>query len=430
MMTSMELPRLPSGDKLQDLHKAIFERFNASWKEITPHELLDFISVKIEQAITFDELADLLNSKKRVSVKLGIDPTGPDVHLGHLVPIMLLRQFQKAGHLINLIIGDFTATVGDPSGRNTQRSVLTSMQVNENKKTYLKQIGPYLDVKLAKIHLNSKWLSKLTAKRMLGDLQAISASDVLQREDFRTRLEQGLPLSMAELLYGYLQGTDSIELQPDIEVGGRDQFLNLALGREMMRTRGIKPQINITTSVLEGTDGSGRKMSKSYNNYIALTMSPQDIFGKIMSMPDSLLLQYYKAFADIKKTEVSHLESLIVLEPLEMKKQLGQFMVAIATKKLKEGIAQREAFEKKFSKKEFDVDMPTLSIASQTVLFEALKEEQGVTGLSNTELRRLFDDGAVKIVSPHEKTLDIKDTVANGCVVRVGKKLFLKIEVE
>ncbi len=426
----MEFLSLLSKNDPETLHKTLYERFLADWKGITPHELLELLHVKIEQALTFDELADRLNKKKKISVKLGIDPTGPDVHLGHLVPIMLLRQFQKAGHVVNLIIGDFTAMIGDPSGRNTQREALTSAQVAANKKTYLKQIGPYLDVKTARIHHNSKWLSKLTAKRILADLQMIPASSVLQREDFRTRLETGDPLSMAELLYSYLQGTDSVELVCDIEVGGRDQFLNLALGRDLMRVKGMEPQINLTTPVLEGTDGSGKKMSKSYGNYIALTMSAEDIFGKTMSIPDTLITPYFKAFADIRKTEISYLEELIRQNPLEMKKQLAQFMVAIATKKLKEALVQREAFEKKFSKKEFDVDLPTLVVAQGTVLFEALKQEKGVTKASNTELFRLFESGAVRVVDPIERALSVKDSLDAPCVIRVGKKLFLKIEIE
>ncbi len=426
----MEFLSLLSKNDPETLHKTLYERFLADWKGITPHELLELLHIKIEQALTFDELADRLNKKKKISVKLGIDPTGPDVHLGHLVPIMLLRQFQKAGHVVNLIIGDFTAMIGDPSGRNTQREALTSAQVAANKKTYLKQIGPYLDVKTARIHHNSKWLSKLTAKRILADLQMIPASSVLQREDFRTRLETGDPLSMAELLYSYLQGTDSVELVCDIEVGGRDQFLNLALGRDLMRVKGMEPQINLTTPVLEGTDGSGKKMSKSYGNYIALTMSAEDIFGKTMSIPDTLITPYFKAFADIRKTEISYLEELIRQNPLEMKKQLAQFMVAIATKKLKEALVQREAFEKKFSKKEFDVDLPTLVVAQGTVLFEALKQEKGVTKASNTELFRLFESGAVRVVDPIERALSVKDSLDAPCVIRVGKKLFLKIEIE
>lgn len=426
----MDFQSLSSKNDVKNLHKTLYERFVSDWKGIAPHELLELLQVKIEQALTFDELADRLNKKKRVSVKLGIDPTGPDVHLGHLVPVMLLRQFQKAGHTVNLIIGDFTAMIGDPSGRNLQREALTSAQVAANKKTYLKQIAPYLDIKSARVHHNSKWLSKLTAKRILADLQMIPASSILQREDFRTRLETGTPLSMAELLYSYLQGTDSVELVCDIEVGGRDQFLNLALGRDLMRAKGLEPQINITTPVLEGTDGSGRKMSKSYGNYIALTMNPQDIFGKIMSIPDTLIMQYFKAFADIRKTEAPHLEELIRQNPLETKKQLAQFMVVIATKKLKEASVQREAFEKKFSKKEFDVKLPTLVLAKNTVLFEALKQEKGITGASNAELFRLFESGAVRTVDPIERALSTKDSVDAPCVIRVGKKLFFKIEIE
>jgi tyrosyl-tRNA synthetase len=428
----MDFPLLSSKQGLETLHKTLYERFVSDWKGITPHELLELLHVKIEQALTFDELADRLNKKKRLNVKLGIDPTGPDIHLGHLVPIMLLRQFQKAGHSVNLIIGDFTAIIGDPSGRNTQRKALTSAQVNANKKTYLKQIAPYIDIKSARVHHNSKWLSKLTAKRILSDLQSIPVSSVLQREDFRSRLDAGDPLSMAELLYGYLQGTDSVELVCDIEMGGRDQFLNLALGRDMMRARDMEPQINITTPVLEGTDGSGKKMSKSYGNYIALTMSAQDIFGKTMSIPDSLIMQYLKAFADIKKTEVPYLEELVRQHPLEMKKQLAQFMVTIATKKLKEALVQREIFEKKFSVKEFDTNMelPVCVVAKGSILFDALKNESGIINLSNTELRRLFVDGAVRIVDPQEKTLGIGDTIENNCIIRVGKKIFLKIETE
>jgi len=426
----MELSPLPSQDKLQDLHRVLFERFIADWKKITPHELLDLLSVKIEQALTFDELADRLNTKKRLSVKLGIDPTGPDVHMGHLVPIMLLRQFQKAGHAINLIIGDFTAMIGDPSGRDTQRSALTAAQVQVNKKTYLKQIAPYLNIKTMRVHHNAKWLSKLNAKQILADLQLISVGSVLQREDFRTRIEKGAPLSMAELLYGYLQGSDSLELKPDIEIGGRDQFLNLAFARDMMRTHKLPPQINITTPVLEGTDGSGRKMSKSYGNYVALTMKPVDIFGKIMSLPDALLVQYYKAFADLKKTEISHLEQLIKTYPLEMKKQLAQFLVAISTKKIKEGITQREAFEKKFSTKEIDMEslvIPRIKTSRNLSWFDLFKDKKDMIPFSNTELHRLFEEGAIKIIDPQEKIIGAEDISAAPCVVRVGKKIFVRI---
>ena len=233
------------------LSALFMERVDADWQSLSVEEFLEFVDPKIDQIITRDELKKRLQEKNKLSIKFGIDPTSPDVHLGHVLPIMVLRQFQKAGHDINLIIGDFTALIGDPSGRNDQRPVLSEKDIKNNLSTYLLQIGKYLNVRKVTTHKNSKWLSKLSFDDLIRDLSRINLSQVLQRDDFRNRLEKGRGLSVAELLYSYAQGKDSVVLEPDVEVGGRDQLLNLSQARTMMVSEGQEPEIALTTPVLE-----------------------------------------------------------------------------------------------------------------------------------------------------------------------------------
>jgi len=408
------------------LASTLFERFFEDWTHLSDEHFLDYLKPKIDQIITLEELEKKLASNKRLKIKFGIDPTSADVHLGHALPIMVLRQFQKAGHEIHLIIGDFTAMIGDPSGRNDQRPPLNEKDIKNNFKTYLSQIGKFLDVKKTKNHRNSKWLSKRTVRDIISDLQRINLSEVLQRDDFRKRIEQGYALSVAELLYSYAQGVDSIVLEPDVEVGGRDQLLNFAHARKIMELHGQEPEIALTTPVLEGTSGDGRKMSKSLGNYVALNMSLEDTFGKIMSLPDSLLEQYYKAFADVKKSELPLLQELIAQDPLEAKKQLAQFLVSVEAKDFRIGEKEREKFENKFSKKEYS-DIPTLEVESGATIISVLEKSGELN--SKSEIRRLFEGGGVRMVEPEEKDLGPNDKVENG-VLRVGKKKFFRIVVK
>ena len=416
-------------EKWQASHLAdiFLKRWNESWKNIDHKDLFDFLSAKIDQAITIEELKKILSSKKKLSIKMGIDPTGPDVHLGHLLPIMLLRQFQKAGHTINLIIGDFTAMIGDPSGRDTTRPALTGADVKKNMATYLKQLQSYVAINKAKVHHNASWLSAYTFEKILKDLQQLSLTEILQREDFRKRLDAGHGISMAELLYSYAQGIDSAHIKPDIEVGGRDQLLNFAHARTIMKLYKQTPEVALTTPVLEGTAGDGRKMSKSYGNYIPLNASASEKFGKVMSIPDALIASYFIAFADIKASEISTLKTIIEKDPFETKKQLGQFIVAMETGSLDAGIQERKAFEATFSKKEFvDQKLTQYTATQHETCLDVVQVL--MSNVSKSEIKRLFANQAVRIIEPHEQILAPSDIIPKNSVLKIGKKHFFKIQ--
>lgn len=394
-------------------------------KPLTTKELGDLLPVKIDQVISQKELTQVLQNKKKVVVKFGIDPTGPDIHLGHLLPIMILRQFQRAGHHIHFVIGDFTARIGDPSGKTSQRSVLSEKEIEKNKKTYLSQIKPFIDIKKTTIHHNRKWLKKYSFEKILSDLQHVSVSEVLQREDFRKRIEAGNPLSLAELLYAYAQGIDSLHINPDIEVGGRDQLLNFAQARSLMKQHNLTPEVAITTPVLEGIYGDGSKMSKSLENYISLSASTKDIFGKILSIPDTLIYPYLASFADIYASEKKEVQKMIKKNPLEMKKVLALFVVYILSGSEKKAHQEREHFEKTFSKKDFS-DIETYQVQKGVVVLDFIASQKSL-GLSKSQIKRLALEGSIRIVEPKEQTLEPYDQLPEG-IVKVGKKHFFNIE--
>ncbi len=409
------------------LAKTLFERFFEDWRHLSDQDLLDYLKPKIEQAITFEELEKKLAQVRHLKIKFGIDPTGPDVHLGHVLPIMLLRQFQKAGHHIDLVIGDFTALIGDPSGQSLERPALLESEIKKNLKTYLAQIGVYINTRRIKHHRNSRWLSKRKLKDVLVDLKEINLAEVLQREDFRKRMESGQALPVAEILYSHAQSIDSLVLEPDIEVGGRDQLLNFAHTRKMMALHNQQPEVALCTPLLEGISGNGKKMSKSYNNYIAVRAPAEDKFGKIMSIPDRLIEPYYKAFTDIRASELGALYKLITDDPMETKKQLAQFLVAIEAEDLYAGQKEREKFENRFSKGVYDSDIRVITVSEGTTTTAAL--EQSREFKSKSEIRRLFEQGGVRMVSPEEKELSPDERVTE-CTIRAGKTKFFRIKLK
>jgi tyrosyl-tRNA synthetase len=408
------------------LSKELFERFFQDWSKLSIQDFLSYIQTKIDQEIGLNELEKRIATKGQLYIKFGIDPTGPDVHMGHLLPIMLLRQFQRAGHKVQFIIGNFTARIGDPSGRNDQRPALTDKDIANNLRTYLDQVGPYLNMKKVKVHKNAKWLSKMDFSDILNDLLQLPLSEFLQRQDFRARLDAGHGLSVGELLYSYAQGIDSVQTKADVEVGGRDQLLNFSHARTIMKELyHMEPEIALTTPVLEGTSGDGRKMSKSYGNYIGLSESSTQVFGKVMSIPDSLVVSYFVAFADITQEEISLLEQCVAQDPLETKKQLGQFLVAIKEGSLDAGAQVRREFESTFSKKSYeDASLPSLQ-AEEGDTYQQLLVRVDVTQ-SKSELSRLFEQGAIKMVDPEERAVSPDEVVREG-VLRVGKKKYFRI---
>ena len=407
---------------MQRYDELLFNRFNEDWSKLTPAQLLSLLSVKTQITLPAKIEPDML--KDKLNIKLGIDPTGADIHIGHLCPIFVLNIFLKCGHHVDFIIGDFTAKIGDPSGRNTERAMITDEQIAKNFATYVQQIAPYIDTKKLNIHKNSQWLSKMSLAEFLGVLQRIKLSVATQREDFRKRIEN---VSLAEVNYAVLMGMDSVNLHTNIELGGLDQILNFSQCRIVQEIYHQKPEMAFGTPILEGLSGDGRKMSKSYNNYIAVTAPADDKFGKFMSLPDNLLLKYYQAFGYLYAEEIPALKKFIAENPLEAKKQLATYFVSLDGNDLNIGRTERENFERKFSKRELtDDDFITVKVAPNTPLLNAI----AATGkfASNAEIKRLILAGAVSNIDTKERlSLDYK--VTKTVKIKVGKLNIFKMEV-
>ena len=408
---------------MQRYDELLFKRFNEDWSKLSPAQMLSLLSVKTQITLPAEIKPDSLKGK--LNIKFGIDPTGADIHIGHLCPIFMLNIFSKCGHHIDFIIGDYTAKIGDPSGRNTERAMITDEQIAKNFATYVKQISPYIDIDKINIHKNSEWLAKMSLTEFLGVLQRIKLSVATQREDFRKRIEN---VSLAEVSYAVLMGLDSVNLHSDIELGGLDQILNFSHCRMVQEIYHQKPEYAFGTPILEGLSGDGRKMSKSYNNYIAVTSPAEDKFGKFMSLPDSLLLKYYKAFGYLYAEEIPELIKFIEANPLEAKKQLATYFVSIDGNDLAIGRAERENFERKFSKRELtDDDFITINITSNTPLLNAIAASGKFA--SNGEIKRLILAGAVTNLDTKEK-LGIDYNLTKSVKIKVGKLNIFKMEVK
>lgn len=316
-----------------------------------------------------EQLAEAIEEKARESgvrgtkgaqgaglhVKLGIDPTAADVHLGHTVPMLILSRFQRMGHEVTLIIGDFTAKIGDPSGRTAERPPLTDADIARNLSGYQEQVKPFFDFERVAFRYNGEWLGKFGFADLIRLLAQVPASSLLQREDFRHRLAAGSGLSMSELIYPVAMALDSVELDCDVELGGVDQLLNMQMGRRLMELHGQRPQMIVTSALIEGTDGSGAKMSKSKENYVGLTAGPDDVYGKIMSIPDRLMAPYLRAWTEWTDGEIEQAEARIAdgsLHPMDLKKVLAGEVVA-ALHGLEAATKARAGFAAQFSKKTF-----------------------------------------------------------------------------
>ncbi|MER5783301.1 tyrosine--tRNA ligase [Streptomyces mobaraensis] len=318
-----------------------------------------------------DKLAERIDERraagKNLHIKLGIDPTAADVHLGHTVPMIVLNRFQRMGHDVTLLIGDFTAKIGDPTGRTAERPPLTDEDIEKNLAGYREQVRPFFDFERVSFRQNSEWLAPFTFPELLGLLNQVPVSTLLQREDFRNRLAAGSGLTMSELMYPIAQGLDSVALDCDVELGGADQLLNLQMGRKLMELRGQRPQLVVTMPLIEGTDGTGAKMSKSKGNYVGLTATADDVFGKIMSVPDRLMEPYLKAWTEWTDAEIALALGRVAersLHPMDLKKVLAGEVVA-ALYGVEAAMAARAGFVAQFSKKSFtDVgDLPVVEVA-------------------------------------------------------------------
>ncbi|MBI4371738.1 MAG: tyrosine--tRNA ligase [Elusimicrobia bacterium] len=369
--------------------------------------------------VSEDELARKLSSGRTLRVKLGVDPTSADLHLGHSVVLTKLRQFQDLGHTAVLIIGDFTAMVGDPSGRDATRPTLTAAQVAENAKTYQAQAFKILDRAKTELRFNSEWLAPMMREGLLEILKRHTVQQLLSREDFKARVAQNSPLTLLEILYPLLQGYDSVAIKADVELGGNDQLLNLLMGRRMQQDAGQEQQVALTLPLLVGLDGE-KKMSKSYGNAIALNDAPNEMFGKTMKVSDALMMQYYELLTD------KDLNAMKAEHPMKAKKVLARSLVA----RFHDDKAADEArayFESTFSKKELPTELRVEKMASGLSLSEIVLRAGGVK--SRGEARRLIAQGGVKIDGA-KAAADEPVSSPASFVLQTGKHQFVRVELE
>ena len=374
----------------------------------------ELLSRGVEEVINKNDLQKQLKSKK-IRVKLGIDPTAPDLHLGHAVALRKLKQFQDAGHTVILIIGDFTAMIGDPTDRVGARESLTTAQVKKNMREYLDQAGKILNLKKVEIKYNSQWFKKLDFNKLLDLMASFTIQQLTERDDFSKRIKEGKPVGYHELIYPIMQAYDSVIIKADLEIGGRDQRLNILAGRDLMSKSGMKPQNVLTLPLLEGTDGK-RKMSKSFNNYISLNDKPNDMFGKIMSIPDALISKYFDLLTDLKKPRSK--------DQRKNKLLLAKTIVAdLHNKKLAQ--KAEDYFIKVFSKKEQPTDIVKLKIKAKKINLVDLLIKAGVK--SKSEARRLIDQGGIRIDKEVKKGHNTKISIKGGSVLQIGKRKFFEL---
>ena len=392
---------------------------------------LELISRGTEEVIPLNDLRKKLeksiSDNKPLTVKLGCDPSRPDLHIGHGVVLQKLRDFQDLGHQAVLVIGDFTAMIGDPSERNKTRPQLTLEEAKVNAKSYIEQSKVLLDVKRLKVIFNSTWLNKMNFEDVIKLSSKYTVARMIERDDFTKRFESETPISMHEFLYPLAQAMDSVEINADVELGGTDQKFNLLVGRDIQREYGQNPQSIITLPLLEGTDGV-EKMSKSYDNYIALDDSPEDMYGKIMSINDSMILKYYKlaVFADRKKiNEVKSLLKDDANNPRDIKRSLAKDLVKKYYSDKEADLAQ-SSFDQIFVKRDNPENMQIRKIDSDVGLLELITEEGLVA--SKGEGKRLLNQNAIKING--QVCNDINFVISSSekeFVIKVGKRRFLKV---
>ena len=370
---------------------------------------------------------DLLKSKKKLRVKLGVDPTAPDVTLGWYAILRALRKFQEYGHTAVLILGEFTAQVGDPSGKSETRSVLEENEIDINAKGVLPIIKSILHSDNLEIVSNKEWLSKLTISEMMNLASSTTLAQMLEREDFSKRYDSKNPISLLEFFYPLFQGYDSVAVKADIEIGGNDQLWNLMLGREIQKFYNISPQVAITFPLLVGTDGK-KKMSQSLNNYISVTESADNIYGKIMSIPDEVMWDYFLMLSDLELDEIEETKSLVAdekMNPFDVKKSLGK----IITNELYDETLSTQA-EQSFNditiNKNIPDVIPDAYISDGEVHLPNLLTENAITS-SNSEARRIITSGGFKIDNVKYIELDISAAQLNGKILQIGKRKFLRI---
>ncbi|MCX7919611.1 MAG: tyrosine--tRNA ligase [bacterium] len=368
---------------------------------------------------------------KPLNIKLGADPSAPDLHLGHTVPLRKLRQFQDLGHQVTFIIGDFTAMIGDPTGKSETRKPLSREQIAINAKTYQDQVFKILDPKKTNVVYNSEWLSPLHFEDVIAIAAKYTVARMLERDDFEKRYRNGDAISIHEFLYPLMQGYDSVAIQADIEIGGTDQKFNLLVGRDLQREYGQEPQVILTLPLIEGTDGV-QKMSKSLGNYIGISEPPQEMFGKLMSIPDNLMLKYYELLTDVPKSELTKIESGLKdgsLHPRQVKAELAKIIVTFFYDRTTAEVAAEE-FDRIFRDKQTPEQVPVVTIFCEQEKIWIIKAlAQASIAKSNSDARRLIQQNAVELDGLKVTDVNLELMVGKTYLFHVGRK-FYRLELK
>lgn len=387
---------------------------------MTPQEQLNELCAGVNQVHSKDELLEKLKRGKPLRVKLGFDPSSPDLHLGHAVVLDKVRQFQNMGHQAVIIVGDTTASIGDPTGKSKTRPPLEPEQIEQNARTYTDQVFKIIDESSTEVRRNGEWFSKFTYADVLKLNARISVARLLERDDFQKRYREGVSITLTEFQYPLMQGWDSVMVESDVELGGNDQLFNNLVGRDLQRSEGQEPQVVMVMPILTGTDGV-EKMSKSLNNYIGLTDAPNDMFGKAMSISDQTMDDWWPVLQDgyelVERPE----------HPMDAKKHLGRQIVA-RFHGAEHGEAAVKQFELKFSKKSLDdAELEEYQVSENPIWIGKLLQESGAVK-SGGDARRLIHQGAVKV--DNEKFTDPKGNldVSEGMILQAGKKFFRKLK--
>jgi tyrosyl-tRNA synthetase len=395
---------------------------------MTIDEQLEFLRKGAVEIIREEDLRAKLVKSARLNlpltIKLGMDPTAPDLHLGHTVVIRKLRAFQELGHTVVFLIGDFTSLIGDPSGRSTTRPRLTREEINANAETYKSQIFKLLDPERTVIDFNSRWMDKLGSDGFIRLASHVTVKQILERDDFQKRLAEERPVALHELLYPLVQGYDSVALEADVELGGTDQKFNLLVGRNLQREYNQEAQVVVTMPLLEGTDGV-QKMSKSLGNYIGITEPPAEMFGKVMSISDDLMWRYYELLTDFTWEEI--LNKRLSLNPRDQKVALARNIIT-DFHSLEEAQAAEEEFNRVFRQKGVPDEVEERTVVSQVwVLARLLMEVQLAPSMA--EARRLIEQGGVRVDGERISRVDAKVEVSAGhaVLIQVGKRRFLRV---
>ena len=390
----------------------------------------DILSRGVEEIIVKSEFIDRLNSGQKMRLKMGFDPSAPDIHVGHAVGLRKLRQLQEMGHQVVLIVGDWTAQIGDPSGRSQTRKMISIEEVHSNAQTYLDQFFKIVDKERTEIRWQSEWFGPFTLTNVIELTSKFTVAQILAREDFAKRFGENQPISITELLYPLLQGYDSVAIESDVEFGGTDQKFNLLVGRELQQMRGMKAQQCFIMPLLPGTDGV-QKMSKSLGNYIGIDEGPQEIFGKVMSIPDSLILPYFDWLTDTPTKEITEIRNSLEsqsVNPIELKKNVAYKLVT-DFHNAKSARLSRDFFEKTVQEGQAPDDIPEYAIpsgdAAAGIKLSNVLVSCGLTS-SSGEARRLIEQGAVRINEIQITQNQPVDQLEKG-ILRAGRRRYVRL---